>query len=385
MTESVIPFRIDVPQVRLDELRARLDAMRWPAPLPGDDWDSGVPAWWLRDMVDYWRTGYDWRAIEQQLNAYPGFVTEIDGQRIHFLHIRSAEPDALPLILTHGWPGSFVEFLDMIGPLTDPVAHGGDRRDAFHVVLPSLPGFAFSGPGIQPDWDNYRTARAWAELMTRLGYDRFGVQGGDAGGAVSPLVAQAAPDRVVGVHLNGAPAPMPPGPLTEAEIAGLSEREQQIIREMGEAMRLGAGYMAVQTTSPQTLAYAFTDSPVGQLAWIMEKFKAWTFPADALPDEVVDRDRLLTNVMLYWLNSAAGPSAYQTYHQRGGWGSEPNSGVPTGVINFAVDRGIRKVAETSHTITRWTEIRDRGGHFAALEEPELLTADIRAFFGSLRD
>ncbi|BEK88598.1 hypothetical protein NSERKGN1266_45490 [Nocardia seriolae] len=273
----------------------------------------------------------------------------------------------------------------MIGPLTDPAAHGGDRRDAFHVVLPSLPGFAFSGPEVQPDWDNYRTGRAWVELMTRLGYRRFGVQGGDAGGAVAPLVAQAAPDRVIGVHFNGAPAPMPPGPLTAAGIAELSEREQQIIKTMADAIPAGTGYMAVQTTSPQTLAYAFTDSPAGQLAWIMEKFKAWTFPESALPDEVVDRDRLLTNVMLYWLNAAAGPSAYQTYHQRGGWGSEPNSGVPTGVINFATDFGIRKVAETSHTITHWTVIPDRGGHFAALEEPELLTEDIRAFFRPLRD
>ncbi|MGY2061979.1 epoxide hydrolase family protein, partial [Nocardia gipuzkoensis] len=193
MSEAITPFRIDIPQERLDDLRARLDGTHWPAPLPGDDWDTGVPTHWLRELVEHWRTGYDWRAAEARLNSFPQFTTEIEGQRIHFLHVRSAEPDALPLLLTHGWPGSVVEFLDLIGPLTDPRAHGGDPADAFHVVIPSLPGFGFSGPVTDSGWTRERVGHVWAELMERLGYRRYGVQGGDIGGAVSPAVARCAP------------------------------------------------------------------------------------------------------------------------------------------------------------------------------------------------
>ncbi|SCG67889.1 epoxide hydrolase family protein [Micromonospora coxensis] len=383
MTEEITPFRIDIAQDRLDDLRDRLARTRWPAPLPGDGWDTGVPTGWLRELTEHWRTGYDWRAAEAQLNAYPQFTTTIDGQRIHFLHVRSPEPDAFPLVLTHGWPGSVVEFLDLIGPLTDPVAHGGDRSDAFHLVIPSLPGFGFSGPTADGGWDTDRIARAWAELMRRLGYHRYGAHGGDIGAAVSPQLGRVAPDRVAGVHVNGGPG-LPPLPLAEEELADLSDVERDRVRRIEAFMQEEFGYIAIQSTRPQTLAYGLTDSPVGQLAWLMDKFREWTHPREVLPDQIIDRDRLLTNAMIYWLTGTAGSAAYVGYVQEAAWGAvKPNSGVPTAAIVFAHDVGIRRYAETENTITRWVDV-DRGGHFAALEEPELLTADLREFFRDLR-
>lgn len=383
MTDEITPFRIEIPQRQLDDLRIRLDATRWPAPLPGDDWDTGVPTAWLRELADHWRTGYDWRAAEAQLNSYPQYTTEIDGQTIHFLHVRSPESDALPLLLTHGWPGSVAEFLDVIGPLSDPRSHGGDPADAFHLVIPSLPGFGFSGPVAETGWSVTRIAAAWAELMGRLGYERYGVQGGDIGAAVSPEVGRTVPDQVVGVHVNGAPG-LPPLPRAEAELASLTELERARVRRMQAFMREEYGYVAIQSTRPQALAYGLTDSPVGQLAWIIDKFREWTHPRAVEPDKILDRDRLLTNVMIYWLTGTAGSSAYVGYAQDAPWG-EPkrNSGVPTAVLVFAHDVGIRRYAEEANTITRWNDV-DRGGHFAAMEEPALLTADIREFFRDLR-
>ncbi|NYT96440.1 epoxide hydrolase family protein [Salinispora sp. H7-4] len=384
MNAEVTPCRIDIAQDRLDDLRERLERTIWPAPLPGDDWDTGVPTGWLRELADHWRTGYDWRAAEARLNAYPQFTTVIDGQRVHFLHVRSPEPDAFPLVLTHGWPGSVVEFLDLIGPLTEPAAHGGDRADAFHLVIPSLPGFGFSGPTGDAGWDTNRIALAWAELMRRLGYDRYGAHGGDIGAAVSPQLGRVAPDRVAGVHVNGGPGPMPPLPLPEEELATLSDLERDRVRRIEAFMQEEFGYIAIQSTRPQTLAYGLTDSPVGQLAWLMDKFREWTCPREALPDQIIDRDRLLTNATIYWLTGTAGSAAYVGYAQDSAWGAQQeNSGTPTGSIVFAHDVGICRYAETENTITRWVDV-DRGGHFAALEEPELLTVDLRAFFRDLR-
>ncbi len=384
MSEAITPFRIEIPQEQLDDLRARLDGAHWPAPLPGDDWDTGVPTHWLRELVEYWRTGYDWRAAEAQLNSFPQFTTEIEGQRIHFLHVRSAEPDALPLVLTHGWPGSIVEFLDLIGPLTDPRAHGGDPADAFHLVIPSLPGFGFSGPVGDSGWTRDRVGRIWARLMERLGYDRYGVQGGDIGGAVSPAVARCAPDRVIGVHVNGG-TNLPPRQIPEEELAELTELERDRLRRIEGFMREEFGYIAIQSTRPQALAYGLVDSPVGQLAWIMDKFREWTHPRNVVPDKIIDRDRLLTNAMIYWLTGTAGSAAYVGYVQPQDWNAPPpaSSGVPTGVIAFAHDVCIRRYCETGNNITRWVDV-DRGGHFAALEEPELLMADVREFFRALR-
>jgi pimeloyl-ACP methyl ester carboxylesterase len=382
--DDVRPFRIDVPQAQLDDLTERLARTRFAAPLPGDGWDTGVPVAYLRGLVGYWRDGYDWRAQERALNAHPHFTTAIDGQPIHFLHVRSPEPDALPLVLTHGWPGSFVEFLDVIGPLTDPVAHGGVAADAFHLVIPSLPGFGFSAPVTGPGWDTTRTAAAWAELMRRLGYHRYGVQGGDIGAGVSPEVARLVPDAVVGVHVNGTLGTPFHGP-DEAEQATLTDLERDRLARVDAFMNEEFGYIAIQSTRPQTLAAGLVDSPVGQLAWIIDKFREWTHPRAAAPDDVLDRDRLLTNVMIYWLTGTAGSAAYVGYAQESGWGvpKEP-SGVPTGAIMFAHDVGVRRYAETENTITSWVDVPDRGGHFAALEEPALLVDDVRRFFRDLR-
>jgi pimeloyl-ACP methyl ester carboxylesterase len=385
MTDEITPFTLTVPQSRLDDLRDRLDRTAWPAPLPGDDWDTGVPVHWLRGLVDRWRTGYDWRAAEARLNAIPQFTTEIDGQRVHFLHVRSGEPGALPLILTHGWPGSVVEFLDVIGPLTDPAAHGGDPADAFDVVIPALPGFGFSGPATDAGWNTDRIARAWAELMRRLGYDRYGAQGGDIGAKVSPQLGRVAPDHVVGVHVNGDPGPMPRLPLSDAELTSLTDADRDRVHRIEAFMREQFGYIAIQSTRPQALAYGLVDSPAGQLAWIMDKFREWTYPRGTDPDKLIDADVLLTNAMVYWLTGTAGSAAYVGYAQGAGFGQDPrNSGVPTAVLVFAADVAIRRYVEPAHTITRWTEVEGRGGHFAALEEPGLLVEDVRAFFRDLR-
>jgi epoxide hydrolase len=379
MTKDITPFRIDIPQQQLDDLHDRLDRTRWPTALPGDDWNTGVPLHWLRDLTEYWRTGYDWRAAEARLNQYPQFTTAIDGQRIHFLHVRSREPGAFPLILTHGWPDSIVGFLDLVDALTDPRAHGGDPDDAFDVVIPSLPGFGFSGPTIDGGWTTDRIARAWAELMRRLGYRRYGAQGGDLGAAISPQLGRVAPDHVAGVHLNG-PSIVPPVPLPDEELAELSDLERDRVHRIEAFMQEEYGYIAIQSTRPQTIAYGLTDSPVGQLAWIMDKFREWTHPRNTVPDTIIDRDRLLTNASIYWFTGTAGSAAYVGYAQAGNWTTQyTNSGIPTAALVFAQDVSIRRYVEEQNTISRWTDV-DHGGHFAAMEEPEILIADIREFF-----
>ena len=370
---DIRPFTIAIDDADLDDLRERLGRTRFPQPLPGDDWDLGVPIGYLRELVDYWRETYDWRREEARLNELPHFLTEIDGQQIHFVHVRSEREDATPLLLTHGWPGSFVEFLELIERL----------RGDFHLVVPSLPGFAFSSPLREAGWDTARIARAWIELMDRLGYARFGVQGGDLGAGVSPEIGRVVPDRVIGVHVNGSVGVPLHGP-DEAERATYTPLEADRLAQVEAFMNEQFGYIAIQSTRPQLIGVALTDSPVGQLAWILDKFREWTHPRSALPDTIVDRDRLLTNVMLYWLTRTAGSAAYVGYAQEAGWGVPvEKSPVPTAAIMFAHDVGIRRYAEAEHTIVRWTDVEGRGGHFAALEEPELLAADIEEFFASL--
>jgi pimeloyl-ACP methyl ester carboxylesterase len=309
-------------------------------------------------------------------------MTTIDGAQIHFLHIRSAEPDALPLILTHGWPGSIAEFLNVIGPLTDPRGHDADARDAFHLVIPSIPGFGLSGPVADAGWTERRVARAFAELMRRLGYERYGAQGGDVGAIVSPNLGRVDPEHVVGVHVNAASIGfMPFPPLPEEELSQLTDLEKARYERITAFLAEESGYSQIQSTRPQTLAYGLTDSPVGQLAWIMDKFQSWTHAS--LPEEAVDRDQMLTNVMLYWLTRTAG-SAANIYYEGQHAGEWPErSSVPTGVAAFAEDISIRRYAEQSNTIVRWTDF-DRGGHFAAMEVPDLLVADVREFFRRFR-
>ncbi|MFD2767542.1 epoxide hydrolase family protein [Micromonospora eburnea] len=381
MSEEIIPFQIDIPQDRLDDLRQRLAQTRWPDELPGVAWEAGVPLDYLKDMADYWRTGYDWRAHEARLNEFPQFTTDIDGQNVHFLHVRSPEPGALPLIITHGWPGSIVEFMKIIGPLTDPGRHGGDPADAFHVVAPSLPGFGFSSPPAAPGWDTSRVARAWVELMKRLGYHRYGAQGGDTGSIVSPELGRIDPDHVIGVHVNNL-GTFPSG--DPAELAGLTEADQARLELMTTWGRDMSGYAIVQATRPQTISYALTDSPVGQLAWIVEKFKEWTDPAAKLPEDAIDRDLILTDVSVYWLTGTAGSAARIYYEGARTWGQvQTRSPVPTGVAVFPNDLTIRPLAERDHNVVHWAEF-SRGGHFAAMEAPDLLVDDMREFFRPLR-
>lgn len=355
-------FRIDFPDEALTDLRDRLTRTRWPAQLDVG-WSRGVPVGYLRGIVDYWLHTYDWRRWEARLNEFPQYLTDIDGQAIHFLHVRSADPAALPLLVTHGWPGSFVELTDIIEPLVEN----------FHVVVPSVPGFGFSTPLSGPGWNHHRIALAWAELMRRLGYSAYGVQGGDTGSVVSPEVGRVDRDHVVGVHINGGLA-FPSGELSAAERARLAFAY--------EIKETGTGYADIQSTRPHTLSFALTDSPVGQLAWILEKFREWTDPAKPLPEDAVDLDLLLTNVTLYWLTGTGATSAHLYYETRVDTPDLAPSGVPTAVAIFPTDPAIRRVVEREHNVVRWTEF-DRGGHFAAMEAPDLLAADIRAFFTSL--
>jgi pimeloyl-ACP methyl ester carboxylesterase len=384
MSDTTIrPYKIDVPEADLVDLRERLGRTRWPAPLPGAEWSRGVPVDYLRQLVAYWADGYDWRAQEAKLNAYPQFVTEIDGEQIHFLHVRSPEPDATPLVLSHGWPGSIVEFLDVIGPLTDPRAHGGDPADAFHVVVPSLPGFGFSGKPTETGWDSNRIARAYAELMRRLGYERYGAQGGDYGAFVAPDLGRVDPEHVIGVHVNAATFGFIPfGEVSDEEQATMTDVEKERLGRLANYMAEMNGYFQIQATRPQTLSYGLADSPVGQLAWIIEKFKEWTH-GEGLPEDAVERDHLLTNATIYWLTNTGGTSAnlyYESMHS-GTWPTP--STVPTGVAAFAEDVAIRRYAEQGNNIVHWSDFA-RGGHFAAMEAPDLLVGDVRAFFASLR-
>jgi epoxide hydrolase len=382
--QDIQPFRIDIPEASIVDLNDRLAGTRWPSQLANIGWSHGVPVDYLKGLADYWRTEYDWRAHEARLNAFPQFMTAIDGQAIHFLHVRSAEPNATPLLLVHGWPGSFVEFIELIGPLTDPIAHGGDPADAFHVVIPSIPGFGFSTPLSETGWTYGRIARAFIELMARLGFDRYGVQGGDVGAFVAPLMGRLDPEHVIGVHVN-ALVTFPSG--DPAELEGLSAAEQERLARFQNYEQDMSGYMVIQGTRPQTVAYGLADSPSGQLAWIVEKFKEWTDPKASLPEDAVDRDHILTNISIYWFTNTAGSSAnlyYETFHDPSMFAPRERGTVPTGVaVSTTQDVAIRRLAEREHNIVRWTEF-DKGGHFAAMENPEFLIDDMRSFFRELR-
>ncbi|MDU0294788.1 epoxide hydrolase [Saccharothrix longispora] len=386
----MVPFRIEIPESALEDLRKRIDETRWPTGIPGAGWSRGVPPEYLRELAEYWRHDYDWRAAERRLNQFPQFIDTIDGVDIHFLHVRSPEADATPVIMTHGWPGTIAEFVDVIGPLTDPRRHGGDPADACHVVVPSLPGHGFSGPVVEAGWDIGRVARAWAELMRRLGYDRYVAQGGDWGKVTSLRLGEVDPEHVAGVHINMLVTFPPPDDPTAVE--SLDEVDLGKLEHGAHFLEDGTGYSKLQSTRPQTLAYALTDSPVGQLAWIAEKYKEWTNAVTG-PEETIKRDDLLTHVTIYWLTRTAGSSA-QLYYETTRttqdfmrvWGGPWPLAMPVGVAVFPNDatRPIRSFAERAlPTLSQWTEF-DKGGHFAAMEAPELLVDDVRRFIRSLR-
>jgi len=386
-TAEIRPFRIEIPQTELDDLQARLARTRFPDETLDTLWDRGVPLGYLEGLAGYWRDGYDWREWESKLNGFPQFATEIDGQNVHFLHIRSPEPDALPLIVCHGYPSSVVEFLGIIGPLTDPVAHGGEAADAFHVVAPSIPGFGFSTPVREAGWEMARTARAFAGLMNRLGYERYGAQGGDVGAGIVGMLAGLEGDHVAGVHTNSDPLGvigaldyLPDG---AARLAGLSEEDRAAVERTKKVSEEGSGYLKLQSNRPQTIGYSLNDSPVGQLAWIVENFREWTDPAAELPEDAVDLDQLLTNVSVYWFTGTGASAAnflYETGHSTE-WGAPGTA--PQGWALFAAQPFVREMMDPDHEIAHWSEF-GRGGHFAAMETPELLVGDVREFFRALR-
>ncbi|HKU35548.1 MAG TPA: epoxide hydrolase [Paenarthrobacter sp.] len=379
---SVRSFRIDIPGSEVADLRSRLQNTRLPHPLPGDGWETGTPVSVLGDLIQRWVEN-DWRATEERINKLPQIITNINGQNIHAVHVRSAEQDAMPLLLMHGWPGSFLEFEGLIGPLTDPMAHGGTAADAFDVVIVSHPGFGFSTPLVGASWKRSDIAGVYLELMSRLGYERFAVQGGDVGAGVAPEIARLAPGRVIGVHVNGSLGTFMGG--VDDQTATLTPLEQDRLRRVGEFMRHEFGYIALQSTRPGLVGVMLGDSPVGQLAWILDKLQAWTHPAEVPAANILGDRFIIENASLYWFTGSGGSSAYVGYAQDAAWGAQPqSSGVPTAVIVFAHDVGLRFAEEKANNIVRWTDIEDRGGHFAAIEEPEVLLADVREFFASLR-
>ncbi|MBW9209021.1 epoxide hydrolase [Mumia sp. zg.B21] len=394
---AIRPYQIDIPQSSVDDLHERLRRTRWPDFSAGSDWARGVPPGYLATLTDYWLNDFDWRAQEARLNAIPQFVTTVDGQDIHFFHVRSSESDAMPLMLTHGWPSSSVEFLRVLEPLADPQRSGGQSTDAFDVVVPTLPGYGLSTP-FHAGWGNlFQVAQAWAELARRLGYERYGLQATDAGAGVAGMLAMIAPGQVVGMHLTGTSAGTPFGPALDPDDFDGADRDR--IERFNKDRDEDFGYFHLQATRPQTIAYALTDSPVGQLAWIVEKFHEWTDPAAELPDEAVDRDQLLTNVSLNWFRQAGATSAHATYEGIQAWkqmaaaqtdgaghgseGSELPEGPPTGYAVFAADTTVRSLADPEGSLAHWSNF-DRGGHFPAMEVPDLWVSDVREFFRPLR-
>ena len=379
MTDEIRPFSIKVDDEVLADLKARLLRTRWPEAELVDDWSQGVPLHWIREICQYWADGYDWRAREVRLNRFPQFTTEIDGLDIHFLHLRSRERAALPLIITHGWPGSIVEFMKVIDPLVDPIAHGGDPADAFHVVCPSLPGFGFSAKPSSTGWGVDRIASAWAVLMARLGYSRYGAQGGDWGSTVTTSLGVHDAAHCAGIHITLA---FGTRPQVEGEPTAEERRALAGIKHYSD---WDSGYSKQQSTRPQTLGYGLTDSPAGQAAWILEKFWAWT-DCDGHPENIFTKDELLDNVMLYWLTETAASSARLYWESFGRRRVMHAVAVPTGVAVFPKEivTPVRRWMEPNFTnIQHWSEM-PKGGHFAAFEQPELFVRDVRAFFSRVR-
>jgi epoxide hydrolase len=379
MTDAVTPFRIDVPDHVLTDLRTRLHATRWPDAETVDDWSQGAPLAWIKDICAYWADTYDWRSREAALNRFTQFSTTIDDVNIHFVHQRSPHPDAVPLVITHGWPGSIVEFHKVIEPLTNPTAHGGDARDAFHVICPTLPGFGFSGKPTTTGWGVERIATAWATLMDRLGYPRYFAQGGDWGSAVTRSIGVLDPQHCGGIHITLAMGSSRPAPAADP-----TPEEQRAIAGAEYYREWDSGYSKQQQTRPQTLGYGLNDSPAGQAAWILEKFWAWT-DCDGHPENVLGRDELLDNVMLYWVTQSATSSA-RLYWESFGKGRKGPVTVPVGVAAYPKEITVPVRAwmeKDCPDIRYWAEM-PKGGHFAAFEQPELFVNDLRAYFQLLR-
>lgn len=379
MKETIRDFTVEIPQSALDDLQARLAMTRFPEKEPVDDWSQGIPLAYVQQVTDYWRNDYDWRRCEAALNQYPHHITEVDGVDIHFMHIRSPEPHARPMIMTHGWPGSIVEFMDVIGPLTDPASHGGEAKDAYHLVVPSLPGYGFSGKPAETGWSADKIAKAWDILMTRLGYDRYFAQGGDWGALVTSAMGVQNLGHCAAIHINLIVVGTPP----EAVVKSPTPEEQAAFKRFERYRTQGSGYAEIQRTKPQTLGYGLADSPVGQMAWVLEKFQGWADGATA-PDESFSRDHLLDNIMLYWLNNAGASSARLYLESLGNSNVEPVQ-VPTGCSIFPneIMTPSRRWAEQRFKNLQYWGEPDKGGHFAAMEVPEIFIREVRSCFGNM--
>lgn len=376
---EVRPFRIAVAQTDLDELNRRLDATRWPDAETVPDASQGAQLAKVKALVHHWRHNYDWRRVEARINGYPQFVTRIDGVDIHFLHIKSKHKNALPLIMTHGWPGSVVELLDVIGPLTDPTAYGGKSEDAFDLVLPSLPGYGFSGKPTEPGWGRARVARAWDTLMKRLGYTRYVAQGGDWGAVVTQEMGHQAPAGLLAIHIN-MPAVVPRTPP-----AKFSADEQTAMDSLNAFFGKGAGYAQIQASRPQTIGYALADSPVGQAAWIYEKLAAWS-DSNGQPEKVLGYDRMLDDIMMYWLTNTGTSSARFYWENSDLAFFVVGIDIPVGVTVFPKEiyQAPRSWSEQAYPkLMYWNKV-DRGGHFAAFEQPELFAHEVRSAFAGIR-
>jgi pimeloyl-ACP methyl ester carboxylesterase len=386
---GVRPFQVDVPQEKLDELRRRIDAVRLPSKELVDDRSQGVQLATIQELVRYWKTDYDWRRAEAKLNALPQFTTEIDGVRIHFIHVKSQHEDAMPLIMTHGWPGSVIELLEAIGPLTDPTAHGGTAEDAFHLVLPSLPGYGFSDEPAELGWNVGRIAKAWAELMSRLGYTRYVAQGGDVGASVTDQMGRQAPEGLLGIHMNLLVTTLSGAPLPE------NTDEERAARQAIDTFRAtGFGYFLEQATRPQTIGYALLDSPVALAAWMLDHdtdayYKIYHAFVDGEPSGNLTPDHILDNITLYWL-TGTGASAARSYWENGRAAASgqtpPPVSLPVGFTTFPGEiwQSPRSWVEAGYPNVTYFRKAERGGHFAAWEEPELFAAEVRAAFGPLR-
>jgi pimeloyl-ACP methyl ester carboxylesterase len=380
--DAVVPFKINVPDAVLADLKQRLSRTRLPGEITGSDWDYGTNLAYLKELVAYWRDRFDWRAAETRLNRFDQFTTKVDGLDVHFIHQRSKHPNAFPLVITHGWPGSIVEFTKIIGPLTDPTAYGGNAADAFHVVAMSLPGFAFSGKPTERGYGPERISRIIPTLMARLGYARYGLQGGDWGASISRFAALNDPSHVAGVHLNFCLAGPPAGVKDPNE--GVPAAELERTRARQSFFDTERGYFLEQSTKPQTVGYALDDSPAGLAAWIVEKFRSWSDSGGNV-EKSFTRDDLLTNITIYWVTQSGASSARIYYENQRAPAAARRVDVPTACAVFPKEISIapRRWVEGAYNLTRWTEM-PRGGHFAALEEPELLAEDIREFFRELR-
>jgi pimeloyl-ACP methyl ester carboxylesterase len=381
---DVQPFTLKVPDADIADLHDRLSRTRWADASVASDWSRGVPLSYLKELSEYWRVQFQWRDQEAKLNAFPQFVTTIDGQRVHFLHVRSQRADATPLLMVHGYPGSIVEFLDVIEPLTDPERFGGDPEEAFHVVVPSVPGFGCSTPLAGPGWEISRSASVFAELMRKLGYDKYGLHGGDIGAGIVGRLAAVNPDNIIGVHMVSDPGAVAATTEHMPLPAELSEATRSRIAELRAEWDTQKGYLVLQSHRPQTLAHALIDSPIAQLAWIVDSFKEWTSPDFDLPEEAVGIDQLLTNVSLYWFTRSGASAAqflYEAAHSDMEWVAAP--ATPQGWAIFNSDDVVRRVIDPYGKIEHWSEF-SQGGHFPAMEVPELLIEDVRAFFQGLR-